>query len=356
MVIFRWLCFENLVASRMLTLLRKYKGLIILKTPEPTDWQQIQHQVVSSLKTARRRLWANVVVYFALFLVEYYYARLGHSQTLRADAFNNLSGIVSTGLLLTGLYIATETHDDDLFGAPISPAEQKSMGPRIQQSRFRFETIYTLITGIIMMGLALEIMFQSGQTLLAKVPPKTPLPIAGFGAAFSGLTLLILWIVNHHWSQKLKNAALTAASRDTFSDALTSLVTVATVFGTTWLKIPWLDSVTSMLLGIYIFHAGLHIFQESSLNLVDYFDPYLEKRYQTQIESLKAVKRVTFLRAHYDGNLILLDVTIAVDGDSTAVQIYELSQVINTMMWAQFSVMATNVMTVPADLNPVVND
>jgi len=291
-----------------------------------------------------------VVVYFALFLVEYYYAQVGHSQTLQADAFNNFSGIVSTGLLLTGLYIATETHDDDLFGAPISPAEQRSLGPRIQQSRFRFETVYTLITGVIMMGIALEIMIKGGHSLLAKDPPQVPLPVAGLGAAFSGVVLLMLWGVNHYWSRKLKNAALTAASRDTFSDALTSIVTVVTVIGTTWLRIPWLDSVASILLGIYIFHAGIHIFQESSLNLVDYFDPYLEQRYQSQIESLPAVKRVVFLRAHYDGNLILLDVTIAVDGHLTAVQIYQLSQQINAMMWAQFSVMATNVMTVPASL------
>ncbi|MFD1420952.1 cation diffusion facilitator family transporter [Lactiplantibacillus songbeiensis] len=317
--------------------------------PTTNHWQVIQHQVVKSLKSARRHLWGNVIVYLSLFLIEYYYAQLGHSQTLRADAFNNLSGIVSTGLLLTGLYIAAETHDDDLFGAPISPTEQQTLGPRIQQSRFRFETIYTLISGLIMMAIALEIIFKGSLTLLRQAKVTAPLPIAGLGAAFSGLTLLILWGFNHYWSRKLNNAALIAASRDTFSDALTSLVTVLTVLGTTWLKLPWLDSVASILLGIYIFHSGLHIFQESSLNLVDYFDPYLEERYQAKLESLPAVQQVTFLRAHYDGNLIMLDVTIAIDRQLTVDNIYALTQKINTLMWAEFGVMETNVMVVPAD-------
>lgn len=318
-----------------------------MATPNNNDWQQIQQQVVKNLKHARHHLWGNVVVYLSLFLVEYYYAQVGHSQALRADAFNNLSGIISTGLLLTGLFIATKTHDDDLFGAPIAPAEQVTIGPRIQQSRFRFETIYTLIAGVIMIAIALEIIGKGGWALLNQSASKTPLPIAGLGAAFSGATLLILWGFNHYWSRKLNNAALIAASRDTFSDALTSLVTVITVLSTTWWHLPWLDSIASIGLGLYILHSGLHIFQESSLNLVDYFDPYLEQQYQATIEQLVAVQQVTFLKAHYDGNLIMLDVTIAVTPTLTVTDTYALSQQINTMLWAQFGVMETKVIIVP---------
>ncbi|MFC6181204.1 cation diffusion facilitator family transporter [Lactiplantibacillus daowaiensis] len=313
----------------------------------PNDWHHIQQEVVQNLRTARHHLWGNVAVYLGLFLVEYIYARIGHSQTLQADAFNNLSGIISTGLLLTGLFIATETHDDDLLGAPISPAEQKSLGPRIQQSRFRFETVYTLIAGVIMIAIALEIIGKGVWTLLHPADIQVPLPIAGVGAGISGLALFILWGFNHYWSRKLNNAALIAASRDTFSDALTSLVTVLTVLGTTGFKVDWLDSLASICLGIYIMHSGLKIFSDSSLNLVDYFDPYLEEQYQYQIESLPAVQAVTFLKAHYDGNLIMLDVTIAVDGQMTANAIYDLSQHINTILWAQFGVMETDVITVP---------
>ncbi|WP_262340089.1 cation transporter [Lactiplantibacillus plantarum] len=93
------------------------------------DWHQIEQPVVISLKTARHHLWGNVAVYLGLFIIELLGARWGHSQALRADAFNNLSGIFSTGLLMTGLFIASRTHDDDLFGAPIAPAEQQQLGP-----------------------------------------------------------------------------------------------------------------------------------------------------------------------------------------------------------------------------------
>ncbi|BDZ30868.1 cation diffusion facilitator family transporter [Lactiplantibacillus sp. WILCCON 0030] len=323
-----------------------------MSSNKPQNWQTIQQHVVANLRTARHHLYGNVAVYLSLFLIEHWFAKLGHSQTLRADAFNNLSGILSTGLLMTGLFIATKTHDDDLLGAPISPAEQKSLGPRIQQSRFRFETIYTLLAGVTMIAIAVDIVFKGGLKLIQHSDTPLTSGVAEIGALVSFLLLLILWGFNHFWSRKLKNAALIAASRDTFTDALTSLVTIITIVCTTLLKLYWLDSLISIALGLYILNTGLKIFRESSLNLVDYFDPYLEARYQQQLEHLPGVQQVNFLKAHYDGSLIMLTVTLTVPPTMTALEIYQLTQEINTVMWSQFSVMQTDVMTLPGKLTP----
>ena len=281
------------------------------------DWHQIEQPVVISLKTARHHLWGNVPVYLGLFIIELLGARWGHSQALRADAFNNLSGIFSTGLLMTGLFIASRTHDDDLFGAPIAPAEQQQLGPRIQQSRFRFETIFNLLAGTIMAAIGIDIIIKGVMTFATRTPFKNLSSIAGLAAGFSFVVLLVLWAFNHYWSRKLNNAALTAASRDTFTDALTSLTTVLTILVTVKLHLQWFDNLISIGLGLYILNTGTKIFRESSLNLVDYFDPYLEDRYQRRIADLTSVRKVIFLKAHYDGNLI---------------------------MWQEFSVMETDVM------------
>ena len=250
------------------------------------DWHQFEQPVVISLKTARHHLWGNVAVYLGLFIIELLGARWGHSQALRADAFNNLSGIFSTGLLMTGLFIASRTHDDDLFGAPIAPAEQQQLGPRIQQSRFRFETIFNLLAGTIMAAIGIDIIIKGVMTFATRTPFKNLSSIAGLAAGFSFVVLLVLWAFNHYWSRKLNNAALTAASRDTFTDALTSLTTVLTILVTVKLHLQWFDNLISIGLGLYILNTGTKIFRESSLNLVDYFDPYLEDRYQRRIADL----------------------------------------------------------------------
>ena len=280
------------------------------------DWHQIEQPVVISLKTARHHLWGNVAVYLGLFIIELLGARWGHSQALRADAFNNLSGIFSTGLLMTGLFIASRTHDDDLFGAPIAPTEQQQLGPRIQQSRFRFETIFNLLAGTIMAAIGIDIIIKGVMTFATRTPFKNLSSIAG----------------------------LAAASRDTFTDALTSLTTVLTILVTVKLHLQWFDNLISIGLGLYILNTGTKIFRESSLNLVDYFDPYLEGRYQRRIADLTSVRKVIFLKAHYDGNLIMLRATIVVPPRMTAIEITRLIETINQIMWQEFGVMETDVM------------
>ncbi|MCV3761933.1 cation transporter [Companilactobacillus farciminis] len=308
------------------------------------DWHQIEQPVVISLKTACHHLWGNVAVYLGLFIIELLGARWGHSQALRADAFNNLSGIFSTGLLMTGLFIASRTHDDDLFGAPIAPTEQQQLGPRIQQSRFRFETIFNLLAGTIMAAIGIDIIIKGVMTFATRTPFKNLSSIAGLAAGFSFVVLLVLWAFNHYWSRKLNNAALTAASRDTFTDALTSLTTVLTILVTVKLHLQWFDNLISIGLGLYILNTGTKIFRESSLNLVDYFDPYLEGRYQRRIADLTSVRKVIFLKAHYDGNLIMLRATIVVPPRMTAIEITRLIETINQIMWQEFGVMETDVM------------
>lgn len=245
---------------------------------------------------------------------------------------------------MTGLFIASRTHDDDLFGAPIAPAEQQQLGPQIQQSRFRFETIFNLLAGTIMVAIGIDIIIKGVMTFATRTPFKNLSSIAGLAAGFSFVVLLVLWAFNHYWSRKLNNAALTAASRDTFTDALTSLTTVLTILVTVKLHLQWFDNLISIGLGLYILNTGTKIFRESSLNLVDYFDPYLEDRYQRRIADLTSVRKVIFLKAHYDGNLIMLRATIVVPPRMTAIEITRLIETINQIMWQEFGVMETDVM------------
>ncbi len=245
---------------------------------------------------------------------------------------------------MTGLFIASRTHDDDLFGAPIAPTEQQQLGPRIQQSRFRFETIFNLLAGTIMAAIGIDIIIKGVMTFATRTPFKNLSSIAGLAAGFSFVVLLVLWAFNHYWSRKLNNAALTAASRDTFTDALTSLTTVLTILVTVKLHLQWFDNLISIGLGLYILNTGTKIFRESSLNLVDYFYPYLEGRYQRRIADLTSVRKVIFLKAHYDGNLIMLRATIVVPPRMTAIEITRLIETINQIMWQEFGVMETDVM------------
>ncbi|PMD73421.1 cation diffusion facilitator family transporter [Companilactobacillus nuruki] len=314
---------------------------------EEKAWQKIQEKELQKLHSAQHHLWFNVGAYLLISVIEFYLAIIGHSQTLRADALNNLAGIISAILLLIGIYIARDIDDDDLMGQPL-PEDLPRNGQRLQLTRFHYETVFTMITGVVMIAIAINVFYTGIKSLLHQSTQEIPQPITLIGAGIAMIIMIFVWWMNRRAGRKLQNAALTAAAQDSLSDALTSLGTLIAIAGALWFKLSWLDGVASIVVGIFILIAGIKIFRESSLNLADYFDPELEAQFRDVIENWSGVIRVDDLNAHYNGNIVTLDIIIAVDGNMQVKDSYQLGEEIEAQMRRQFGIVDTDVMAVPA--------
>lgn len=314
---------------------------------EEKAWQKIQEKELQKLHSAQHHLWFNVGAYLLISVIEFYLAIIGHSQTLRADALNNLAGIISAILLLIGIYIARDIDDDDLMGQPL-PEDLPRNGQRLQLTRFHYETVFTMITGVVMIAITINVFYTGIKSLLHQSTQEIPQPITLIGAGIAMIIMIFVWWMNRRAGRKLQNAALTAAAQDSLSDALTSLGTLIAIAGALWFKLSWLDGVASIVVGIFILIAGIKIFRESSLNLADYFDPELEAQFRDVIENWSGVIRVDDLNAHYNGNIVTLDIIIAVDGNMQVKDSYQLGEEIEAQMRRQFGIVDTDVMAVPA--------
>ena len=314
---------------------------------EQAVWQARQQTELAKLKGAQRHLVLNVGAYLAISVIEFYLAIVGHSQTLRADAFNNLSGIIASVLLMVGLYIARDIHDDDLMGQPL-PEDFENSGQRLQLTRFHYETVFTLITGLVMIVIAASVIFSGIKSLMHTDTQEIPRAITLVGAGIATVIMLGVWWLNRRAGRKLQNAALTAAAQDSLSDAVTSLGTMVAIGGALFFKLSWLDGVASILVGFFLLASGIKIFRESSLNLADYFDPQVEDRFRQAAEDFPEVKRVLELKAHYNGNVVTLELVIAVDPHMEVQDSYRLGEEIETAMRLQFGIVDTDVMAVPA--------
>lgn len=314
---------------------------------EQKIWKKMQKDELKRLHSAQHHLWINVSAYLLISIIEYYLALVGHSQTLRADALNNLSGIISAVLLLVGIFIARDTDDDDLMGQPL-PEDLTKSGQKLQLARFHYETVFTLITGIIMIAISLNVMYTGLKSLISQEAVDVPNPITLVGAGIATVIMLIVWWVNKTGGRKLNNAALTAAAQDSLSDAMTSIGTFVAIAGALLFKIVWLDGVASIAVGIFILISGIKIFRESSLNLADYFDPKVENQFKKAIEKFPAVEKVVDLNASYNGNMVTLDVVIGVDPHMEVKDSYRLGEEIEVQMRRQFGIVDTDVMAIPA--------
>lgn len=313
---------------------------------EDAQWRATQAGELQKLRRAQNHLWLNVAAYLAISVIEFYLAVVGHSQTLRADALNNLSGIISAALLLVGIFIARDVDDDDLLGQPL-PEDSPQAGQRLQLTRFHYETVFTLITGIVMVGISFSVLFSGLKSLIHPEKQEIPRPITLVGAAVALVIMLGVWWLNRRAGRRLNNAALSAAAQDSLSDALTSLGTLVAIGGALWFQFKWLDGVASLVVGMFILTAGVKIFRESSLNLADYFDPQEEATFKQVIAQWPGVQDVTAIKAHYNGNMVTLDVIIAVDPEMRVQDSYRLGEAIEEQMRRQFGIVDTDVMAVP---------
>ena len=266
---------------------------------------------------------------------------------MRADAFNNLSGIISSVLLFVGIHIARDIDDDDLMGQPL-PEDLEQDGQRLQLTRFHYETVFTMITGIVMIAIAASVIYSGIRSLMHPASQEVPQPITLLGAGIAAVIMLGVWWLNRRTGRRLKNAALTAAAQDSLSDAVTSLGTLVAIGGALIFKLDWLDGVASILVGIFILTSGIKIFRESSLNLADYFDPQVEDQFRQAALAFPAVQQVMELKAHYNGNVVTLDLVIAVDAHMEVQDSYQLGEEIEAVMRQQFGIVDTDVMVVPA--------
>jgi len=323
------------------------KDLDAHRRSEQAVWHARQQTELAKLKGAQRHLVLTVGAYLAISVIEFYLAIIGHSQTLRADAFNNLSGIIASVLLMVGLYIARDIHDDDLMGQPL-PEDFENSGQRLQLTRFHYETVFTLITGLVMIVIAASVIFSGIKSLMHTDTQEIPRAITLIGAGIATVIMLGVWWLNRRAGRKLQNAALTAAAQDSLSDAVTSLGTMVAIGGALFFKLSWLDGVASILVGFFLLASGIKIFRESSLNLADYFDPQVEDRFRQAAEDFPEVKRVLELKAHYNGNVVTLELVIAVDPHMEVQDSYRLGEEIETAMRLQFGIVDTDVMAVPA--------
>ncbi|MBC7032148.1 cation transporter, partial [Salmonella enterica subsp. enterica serovar Enteritidis] len=111
------------------------------------------------LKSAQHAAALNLVVYGGLTVAELWIAQLAHYRALAADGLNNLTGVASALILLWGLQVSQQRPDSEhRFG------------------HWRFQTIATLFSGLIMLVVGLDVVLDGYHGLQAWYQGKVQVP------------------------------------------------------------------------------------------------------------------------------------------------------------------------------------
>ncbi|WP_215141258.1 cation diffusion facilitator family transporter [Exiguobacterium qingdaonense] len=247
----------------------------------------------------------SITTYLVLSVVKVFFGYIYESEAVLADGFNNTTDIIASVAVYIGIRVAALPRD----------AEHK-------YGHAKMETISALVASLIMIAVGIFVFFSSLSNLIEGEYAE-PNPLAAVVALVSAFILFGVYRFNLNLSRKTKSLALKAAAKDNLADAL---ISVGATFGVlfAYFNMPWMDTVLAVIIAGMIIRTAIQIFLDATHQLSDGFPPHLVESYEETIERFERVKEVREIKGRHLGNHVMLDVTIAVNGELTVDEAHEL--------------------------------
>lgn len=275
--------------------------------------QKLQTNSKRKMAIAKRLIYLNMSVYLLMSIGELIVGHFSHAMVLVADGKNNVTGVMSSILLLVGLHFSSLPRDT-----------------MHQEGHWQYETIAVFLTGIIMDLVGLNCLWSAGRSIAAIIIGRASQIriIAAYAAAISGTLMLVISHINHLIGVRAHDSSLIASARDSLSDALTSYGTMLAILLAYWLRINWFDGLSTFILGLYIIINGNQILSTSAEKLSNGFNPKLRSQIWHFIDQFDDVIHTDYVNGRFTGDNIIIEAEIMVDNRLTTADSYRLCKAI----------------------------
>ncbi|MGY3766975.1 cation diffusion facilitator family transporter [Vagococcus vulneris] len=280
------------------------------------------------LKQAEKGAIISLTAYIFLALLKITIGSYANSQALSADGVNNFTDTIASITVLIGLKLSRKPADNEH-----------------RYGHWKAENVASLVTSFIMVVAGFEVLSKAFKNLVHH-ELESPEPIAAAVGLFSAVVMFGVYIYNTRLGKKYTSSSLVAMAKDNFSDALTSIGTAVAVFAATF-KLPILDQITAIVIGIIILKTAYDIFKESSFYLSDGFDLDLLKQYKEEILKIPTIKEVPVLRGRLLGANIFLDITVRMDPELTVRKSHDIVDEMEKQLQQKFGIFDIDVHVEP---------
>ncbi len=275
--------------------------------------------VNQDLKKGEMGAWISIGAYIFLSSIKLVVGYVGESNALRADGLNNLTDVVASIAVLIGLKIAQK------------PADENH-----KYGHSKAETIASLVAGIIILSVGLQVIYSSFQLFLNPINSRPDLYTA-FVGLFSAIVMFFVYRFNKKLSKEVGSKALYSAAQDNRSDALVSIGTVIGITGA-YFGLAWLDPATAAIVGVLICITAWGILKDAVHELTDGFEANQLNEIESTISTTPGVKFVKEIKARLAGNQPLVDATIFVDSSLSVSQSHEITEDIENRLSRQHNI------------------
>ncbi|PGT83898.1 cation diffusion facilitator family transporter [Bacillus sp. AFS040349] len=279
----------------------------------------MEEEKYRNLKLGERGAIISIVAYICLSLLKLVVGYISNSDALKADGLNNSTDVIASIAVLIGLKLSQRPPDEDHgYG------------------HWKSETIASLLASFIMMAVGLQVLFD-GIVSIFDGEKESPDIIAAYVGVFSALVMYFVYRYNKKLAENIKSSAVMAAAKDNLSDAWVSIGAAIGIIGSQ-LNMPWLDTVTAIIVGIIICKTAWDIFRQSSHELSDGFDQDKLRLYQEVILKVDGVKGIKQIKGRNYGNNEVIDVVILVNSSLNITKAHDIATMVEKMMTIEYGV------------------
>lgn len=274
-----------------------------------------------ALRITRVGIFANI----CLIVIKFAGGIFGKSGAVIADAVHSFADFATDIIVIVGLKLSEK---------PADSSHRYGHG--------KFETLSSLILGIILLGTGIGICWSGIGNIILFMQNKSiyrPTWIAFVAALFSVVIKEWLYVITIRSGKKLNSQSLIANAINHRSDALSSLGVVIGISGAIFLGKKWsvLDPVAAVIVGIFIFKTSLSIIKTSMDELLEAsLGSQAEREILDLSRGIPGVLNPHNLKTRRVGKNVVIDIHIEVDPGLNIRDAHDISDRVDDVLQDRF--------------------
>lgn len=191
------------------------------------------------------------------------------------------------------------------------------------------EDIATKVLSLVIFYAGIQMLISSVQSIFTAETKELPGALAIYVTVFSIVGKLLLSMYQFRQGKKINSSLLKANAVNMRNDVIISLGVLVGLVFTFIFKLPLLDSITGLVISLFILRSSVKIFLESNVGLMDGVKD--TKIYDTIFEAVEKVPGAGHphrVRSRMIGNLYMIALDIEVDPDIPVSQGHEIAEAV----------------------------
>jgi cation diffusion facilitator family transporter len=178
------------------------------------------------------------------------------------------------------------------------------------------EGIATKILSLVIFYAGVQMLLSSIQHIFSDEARELPALIAIYVTAFSILGKLGLALYQYEQGKKINSSMLIANAMNMRNDVIISVSVLLGLFFTFILKLPILDSITGLIVSLFIIRTSVCIFMDSNVELMDGVkDVSVYNKIFDAVERVPGASNPHRVRSRLIGNMYMIDLDVEADGN-----------------------------------------